>query len=367
MNRNTMGRATACFSVVAGVVSLGACWSARIDLSSERTGSDGGAAISTSGASGASGSGGGATPSPTCYADAGLVDGGGYSGIMPSWCGDAPGTLLAFSSPADATAAVAGTWFDCDNNSFFSVLATPVVDGIEITTDGHINSLNIDGETKLANPSDFTAYYGAAGSTGYNPEWKNAQFASVSYVIVDASATLGAGTFQMRITGADGSIEQAQILVYSGPDRIKLVLDNQSVTLVRAVSFQYRAGICSSAFTGGTVLPPDAFPLKGLAPGRWIWCGGEGSPTFGYGFDLADDGTAGEIDVDSTGSLVPLALDGGTLVPYFSNFDAGAFLNPYGGLQGGTANLGTCPAALGILDSTTNASAGGFYQPIPPQ
>jgi hypothetical protein len=363
MNPNAMSRSTAVLSLIAGAAGLGACWSAKIDL----TGDDGGAAISSSGSSGAGGSSGATAPPAACYADAGLVDGAEYSGIEPSWCEDAPAALVAFASPADLTAAIAGTWFDCDNNNFFSVLTTPVVDGVEITSDGHIDSLNVDGETKLANQSDFTAYFGSSSQSGYDPESKNVPFAMASYVIVDASATLGAGTYQMRITGADGSIEQAQILVYSGPDRIKLVLDNQSVTLVRAVSFRYRAGICSPGFAGGRPVTAGAFPLAGLAPGRWIWCGGEGEPTFGYGFDEQDDGTAVELDVDSTGNLVPIALPRGKLAPDVVISDAGVAVTlPYG-LQGSTASVGTCPAALGILNSQTNYGPGGFYQPIPPQ
>jgi hypothetical protein len=70
MNPNAIGRMTACFSVVAGIAGLGACWSAKIDL----TGGDGGAAISAPGSSGSGGSGGATGAPAACFADAGLVE-----------------------------------------------------------------------------------------------------------------------------------------------------------------------------------------------------------------------------------------------------------------------------------------------------
>jgi hypothetical protein len=103
----------------------------------------------------------------------------------------------------------------------------------------------------------------------------------------------------MRITALDGTIEQAQILVYDSPARVKLVLDDTSVSLVRPVSLQYRAGICSPAFPGGTPVPAGkAIPLAAFPAGRWIWCGGGGIPSFGYGFDLNGDGAAFALDID---------------------------------------------------------------------
>jgi len=349
MNRNATVRATAVFSMFAGVVALGACWSAKIDLSSETGGND-------SGAAGASGSSGAAETSAICFADAGLVDGEGFSGLMPNWCGAAPGAPLAFSSPADVTAAITGTWFDCDNDDFFSVLQTPL-NGVQLTTDGHISALNVDGDSKLADLSDFTLFYGAAGSSGINPEGSNPPLATASYAIVDASATLGAGTFQMRITASDGTIEQAQILVYASPARVKLVLDNTSVSLVRPVSLQYRAGICAPAFPGGTPAPQGTvIPLAGFPAGRWIWCGGGGIPAFGYGFDLNGDGAAFALDIDSSGNFVA-GVDGGVI----SQWIPLGYSYPY------TESVGTCPAAFAVINSTTNAAPGGFYQPIPPQ
>jgi hypothetical protein len=350
MNPNAMGRATAVFSVVAGVAGLGGCWSAKIDLSSEATENDGGAAIATPGSSGSSS----ATAAHECFADAGLVDGTGYSGLVPSWCGDAPGAPLAFPSPADVTAAVPGTWIDCDDPNFFSVLAGPV-NGVQITSDGHIESLYVDGETKLANPGDFTPFSGSAGSSGFSPESTNAALAMATYAIVDSSATLGAGTFQMRITGSDGSIEQAQILVWGSPDRIKLVLGNESVTLVRAVSFQYRAGVCSPAFSGGTAMQQGGSPFAGLSAGRWIWCGGEGIPAFSYGFDMQDDGGALQLGIDWSGNFV--AADGGGLVQW----PLLQYPQPL------PPNVSTCPAALEIVNPEPIAGPLGFYQPIPPQ
>ncbi len=345
----------ATITTAAGLSLVAACYGPRVDLNS--TGSAGASGSANSGeASGASGGASGGGSGATCDVDAGRSDGSGYSGLLPTICGDPPTPSqapVALSTTADVLAAIAGTWINCGSASFFSLLATSGASGVDFAPQGVLVGLVIDGGSNLVPLASAVGYLGSAGDNS-DP------LTTASYDVVDSSATLGAGTFQIRMTGSNGTVEIAQILTYQNPARIQLVNASSTISLVRPVTFAYRAGVCPDAFAGGTMAPAGT-DVRSLVAGRWIWCGGAGQPEFRYGFDVPGDGTLVELDIDPTGNFVPL-----------TTIAAGSFIGTYGDPPSVryplTLELGTCPATL--QTTLTEGSGGpntpaGFYVQVP--
>jgi hypothetical protein len=140
------------------------------------------------------------------------------------------------------------------------------------------------------------------------------------FTVIDASATLGPGEYQVRFTADTGAVSLAQVLVLSAPSKIRFFVPTVA-DYVPPQTWKFRAGVCGPNF-GPQDTCANSNDLLSAMQGRWIWCAGTPDGVFDgvvfdggrnfpqVGFDIRSDGTWTTLEVGRDGSLVPSALSG---------------------------------------------------------
>src|SRR5581483_11586185 len=100
---------------------------------------------------------------------------------------------------------------------------------IEFTGDGRFFSMEQD-----ASGSAALARSTAPASTG-------------TFTVLDASAALGAGTYQVRFTAANGGVFLSQVDVFGAPARLRF-FSPAAADFVPAQTLAYQAGVCGPSF-----------------------------------------------------------------------------------------------------------------------
>ncbi|HEX8790220.1 MAG TPA: hypothetical protein VF765_04660 [Polyangiaceae bacterium] len=266
-----MWRRTVLGLVLTAGAALASCTAPVVDLGGGRGGGPG--ADAGGGASCDAG-----IQQPTCAgeSDAGGVpsDGSGYSSLIAPACLIGDGTQQTPSSAAQIAQELVGSWTDCQggckSNETFGLsnwlamgdgsatgMGTPTPIGIEFTSDGHYSVLDRDPNTWLLDRS---------AATG-------------TFAVVDASATLGAGAYQVSFHPTAGNLFEPQILVFDSPRKIRFIMLGTANTedLSPALPLTFRKGVCSSVALGPVHVYTGLDDLEAQLEGRWIWCSG----TFG--------------------------------------------------------------------------------------
>jgi len=225
-------------------------------------------------------------------------DGAGYLSDTPAWCVAAIGPQQSFASASQVAAAMVGVWTSCGTttaNEFVRALDVGVGAGsIEFTRDGHFFLRALSRDTipqdltmkRLTGPSD----------TG-------------TLEVVDASATLGPGTYQARLTALDGGVHVTQVLLFGSPARLRFFSPGAD-DYVHAYTNKYQANICGPGF-GPVYRPADRNDLLSHLQGRWARCPNhpldylqEGITEGGVGLEFPGDGTWYALVEDEGGNLV---------------------------------------------------------------
>jgi hypothetical protein len=270
-------------SIVVGALALGACSPGKLDVGMAGSSGSSSGVADGSAASGSSGSGDGVA---SCEAGV-LADGTGFLGGQPLACSETLGTLGSFASADAVTAALIGVWSQCvigtaETQDFLAPLDASA---IQFTPDGHFTLL-----TSSATDATLVPLPGVGANSG-------------SYAVTDASATLGAGTFQLRLTATTGEVYAAQTLVYGSPARLRLVSGNHPSDYAHAISKAYQANVCGPTL-GTPVTPASSDALASDLTGRWARCGIDTLSVSGQGIEFPGDGTFYYLVVDDSGNLV---------------------------------------------------------------
>jgi hypothetical protein len=205
----------------------------------------------------------GAVPAQCAYAGP-YSDGSGYFSSQPLFTTDPDGPRLPLVSPSQVAAAMVGTYsgtLDLPNQP-------PSVMGVEFTGDGRFVLLVSDPD--------------------YNLVRSTASSAAGTFDVVDASGTLGAGTYQARFHTSDGGVRLAQIVIFDSPRKVRLFSPSPG-ELMPAQKWQFRANVCGPAF-GPSHAFTSATDVAARIRGRWIWC--SGLPWGAFGAALPTDGAA---------------------------------------------------------------------------
>jgi hypothetical protein len=343
-----------------------ACAGQKVDLGDEGASSTitgggrgssapGSPASSTTGGSGATSGGGGCGLQNVL--GLGAPADNGYVNAPPDYCDDPLGTPL--TTIDSITQAIVGVWVGCTGL------------GVEFTSDGHFAARTYaqDGahNAQLVGADTPDGGYQGPSTVG-------------TFVVVDASSTLGAGTFQLRVTAADGTVEVQQIEVFGPPTRIRLSGGTGGISdYVKPMTYAYQAGTCG-------VTPGTCYSFKSAADvlnrvtGRWALCTGVPGPLGALGLEIHSDGTWVGLTEDIDGQLVASSLpqSQGTLQVTAARASDGPL--PYTlvltGLpqaQGGRGGSEAIQPALTLSPTMLMLSAGslngqqdyGIYMPLP--
>ncbi len=178
-------------------------------------------------------------------------DGSGIFGGVPQSCSDADG--LPITSEAQVATAIVGVWTGCGTSGPYP---GSQASGVQFGSDGTFSLLDEDYTTSSVVPSSDPARSG-------------------TFTIVDASSTLGHGTFQVRFTAADGGVSLVQVAVLGSPPKLRFFVPG-ATDFVPALTWAFRAGVCGPGF-GPPATCMDNEKLLARMQGRWIWCSGPNS------------------------------------------------------------------------------------------
>lgn len=286
---------------------------------------------------------GGVSTTPSC--DAAVTYASGPPTPMhtyPEYCG-APGTdagptagvALTATSTAQVAAAMVGSWTEC---------AGGLVGSIQFTAAGRFAYLVEQPDTAA------TAFLMTASTDPAQ---------SGVFEVIDASATLGQGAYQVQLTYGNGGITVDQVVAFESPAELEL-FDNSAPqgsgspeVLMPAFTTAYRDGVC-----GGPAGPAASFAsgpdLLSALVGRWAWCSGiDNVRSAAIGFEFDADGTWYVLTEDETGLPVRGTASGD--FGAYSLGDAGLDLATAGGGELlGTPVVSTCPRTLTLYAGTVN-------------
>lgn len=248
-----------------------------------------------------------AAPAASSCAYTGLDnDGSGYYEGEPDSCSAADGPMHAFGSTSDVATALAGSWRACtfgggaESGSFLSAVdAAIAIYGVEFTGDGRFYVLTTDDSDPMASkPYTYSLERGSsAADTG-------------TFEVVDASASLGPGTFQVHMAAANGSVLIEQVVLYDSPAKLRVVAGNGFEEFSRPLPWTFRANVCGPVF-GPPHTETSTADFMARLTGRWAWCSGQLGGTNSMGLEFLGDGTwyglvedeAGNVTRQMTGSL----------------------------------------------------------------
>lgn len=293
---------------------------------------------------------------PTCdgQGDAGGApsDGSGYNVHIAPACFAVDGTMQTPTGAAQITQELVGLWIDCSgagpdpmnkaNTEVADWLAPRgdnVAVGVEFTADGHYYVLDDDHETSM--PVRNTA------ATG-------------TFDVQDASATLGAGAYQLRLQPDGGNVFAPQIVVFDSPRKIRLKMVGTANfdDLSPALPMSFRKGVCTSGALGPAHVFTGWDDVDAQLKGRWIWCSGPmlwpgATPAVGIEFPgdrtwymLTEDASgnvARSTDPNDHGTYGPGGMVTGSCRPFVLDSNDGG-----GGYYSFTPTVGECRRALNV-------------------
>jgi hypothetical protein len=260
----------------------------------------------------------GASSSAACGYAGTCSDGAGYLANLPGACVEAVGAQQTFATTDEVTASLVGAWTTCAarGDPFVKTL-DPNSIGVEFGSDGHFTLL-----VEAAGPSASDTFL--VPGTG--------AIDSGTFAVVDASATLGAGTYQLRLSASDGGVYTTQVVVLdagTGP-RLRL-FEPTADDYARAPTANYQAGVCGAPF-GPIVTPSSEEDLLSRLQGRWARCpilgstanSSDGSivgtsPGVIEGLEFAGNGTWYLLVEDVAGHLVRSTNPAGSLTVSFTS------------------------------------------------
>jgi hypothetical protein len=223
-------------------------------------------------------------------------DGSGYLAAAPASCSAPSGTQESFTSVSDVVAALVGTWVWCESSSSPSSTFVRTIDanaaGITFGSDGTFTILEISS----GSPSDLSLLPGTGPS------------ASGTFVVLDASATLGPGTYQARLSALNGGVYTSQVAVFGATARLRF-FSPSAYDYVPALTKAYQANVCGPPF-GPVYTPTGTADALARIQGRWAACPNAdtdfltGPASAGQGVEFPGDGTWYTLVEDGTGTLV---------------------------------------------------------------
>ncbi|HEX8790221.1 MAG TPA: hypothetical protein VF765_04665 [Polyangiaceae bacterium] len=200
------------------------------------------------------------------------------------------------SGAAQIVQELVGLWSDCgvgsngEGGSNISLsgwlgMGDNFATGIEFTADGHYYVLDTDQDTTMLVRSTATG----------------------TFDVQDASATLGAGTYQVVFHPIADNLFQPQVVVFDSPRKIRLVMVGTANTedFAPALPMTFRKGVCTSVQLGPAHVFSGPDDLSAQLEGRWIWCSGPMNGFYGpvVGIELLADGTWYALAEDASGNV----------------------------------------------------------------
>jgi hypothetical protein len=231
--------------------------------------------------------------SAACVYSGGCSDGSGYLQDPPGQCSEPLGAMATFTSTVQVASALVGVWSVCSGGGagFIPEISSERVDAIEFTSDGRFLL--------------FTNATGTADSRAAVPG--NDPLDTGTFEVVDASATLGAGTFQVRLTASDGGVHAAQVEVFPSEPRIRF-FSPDAADYMPTPTKRYQTNICGPAF-GPIDTPSDGDAALARMQGRWARCPTPGAYGLGAsgldaeGIEFPGDGTWFALVQNASGTL----------------------------------------------------------------
>jgi hypothetical protein len=202
--------------------------------------------------------------------------------------------------------AIVGTWYDCSwgNDPSDPILRALGYDqddqggGLALTNDGYYAVLKNGPGVEPAVSTPNSGAFQSMSLTG-------------TYQVVDASATLGAGSYQISFQDSLGNVHLARVEMLGSPTKMRLISGTPSIAeeFAPALPLTFRAGICNYAQFGPQLAPfaRAAETLEGIT-GTWIWCAGP-RPALNdnvapiVGVEFPGDGTFHDLVEDGAGSV----------------------------------------------------------------
>jgi hypothetical protein len=216
--------------------------------------------------------------SSACVYTGACSDGSGYfaydSDLYLASCTKPTGAPASFTSAAQVSAALVGMWVACGEATFLGPLDANAT-GIQFTSDGHFTVLATSTTKSLV-----TASSGADSGT---------------FDVVDASASLGPGTYQVRLSASNGGVYTTQVVVV-GPAPTLRFFAPAANDYAPALSKRFQAGVCGAPL-GPIDTPSSGADALARMQGSWVLCSSpkpdqvvEG-PLPGEGLEFTADGT----------------------------------------------------------------------------
>jgi hypothetical protein len=210
--------------------------------------------------------------------------------------------------------------------------------GLELTSDGHYFVLAIVPPPDYSPSSVSTTTTrtfvqdapGADGGPGGAP-------VTGTYQVVDASATLGPGTYEIRLQPSTGGVYLAQVLMLGSPVKMRFVFSTgpSSEDFAPAFPLTFRAGVCNYGQLGPAYTPASNADSAAHVEGSWIWCAGPGpiapdGQESVVGFEFPGDGTWHALLEDASGNVArgTASGDDGTVEISEENLNLGGELSP---------------------------------------
>jgi hypothetical protein len=238
------------------------------------------------------------TTQPTCdgQSDAGGTpsDGSGYNAHIAPACLVGDGTMQMPSGAAQIAQELVGLWSDCGGgckgNASISLsgwlgMGDNLATGIEFTADGHYYVLDADQDTTMLVRTTATG----------------------TFAVQDASATLGAGTYQVLFHPIADNLFQPQVVVFDSPRKIRFIMVGtaSSEDFAPALPMTFRKGVCTSVQLGPAHVFTSPEDMSAQVQGRWIWCSGPMNDFCGpvVGVEFLGDGTWYLLTEDASGNV----------------------------------------------------------------
>jgi hypothetical protein len=234
-----------------------------------------------------------AGPAASCAYSGPYDDGRGYFGGMPAECADSSGPPAALASTDEVTAALIGAWTGCGQGGPYAGAPSSA---LQFTSDGRFAFFVEDAAWNL-NPLTGSANQG-------------------TFVVLDASSTLGPGTYQVRFTADNGGVFLSQVAVLAAPAKLRFFAPGAN-DFAPARTWQFRAGVCGPQFDTTDVCSSGGGALLSRMVGRWVWCSGPiGMPFVNFnptpqpgtpyvGIEIHPDATWAMLSEDVDGGLIP--------------------------------------------------------------
>jgi hypothetical protein len=280
--------------------------------------------------------------SSACVYTGACSDGSGYFAfnayIYEAACSTPTGPPVSFMSASQVTAAISGLWAGCNGSgSSFVHTLDQNASGIQLASDGHFTLLT--GPLIPAN---------GGADTG-------------TFEVVDASASLGPNTYQLRLAASNGGVYTTQVVVVGSEPTLRFFAPAAD-DYGPAQSKKFQAGVCGAPF-GPVDTPSSGADALARLQGKWVLCGnsdsdisGEG-PLPGEGLEFPGDGTVhflyenaeGVLARDPNARLSQIAIKAGGSSPALLTITA-----PNG-------SIGTLQPVLGVCGTLSLA-----YRDDPP-